>query len=151
LGRQDRVLGSRTARALAYGRSAGRSGFTLLEVMLVLAIIIVLAGIGVGALMNAQEDALESQAQIKARGYAEACKMFKINVGFFPQQLEDLINRPQGVNERKWRRPFIEKLELDPWGNPYQVQNDMVNNRVWVVSAGRDGKLGTDDDISSDD
>jgi len=133
------------------GKAVGRSGFTLLEVMLVLAIIIVLAGIGVGAMMNAQEDALERQAQIKARGYAEACKMFKINVGYFPSQLEDLITRPQGVSDRKWRRPFIEKLELDPWGNPYQVQPDMVNNRVFVISAGRDGKLGTEDDISSDD
>ncbi len=131
--------------------AVARSGFTLLEVMLVLAIIIVLAGIGVGAMMNAQDTASERQAQIKARGYAEACKRFKIDVGFFPTQLEDLLTRPQGVSDRKWRRPFVEKLEADPWNNPYTLQVDSVNNRVVVVSAGQDGKLGTEDDISSED
>lgn len=131
--------------------STARRGFTLLEVMLVLAIIIVLAGIGVGAMMNAQDTASERQAQIKARGYAEACKRFKVDVGFFPSQLEDLLTRPQGVSDRKWRRPFVEKLEADPWNNPYTLQVDPVNNRVLVVSAGQDGKLGTEDDISSED
>ncbi|MDP1562574.1 MAG: type II secretion system major pseudopilin GspG [Pirellulaceae bacterium] len=131
--------------------SAARRGFTLLEVMLVLAIIIVLAGIGVGAMMNAQDTASERQAQIKARGYAEACKRFKVDVGFFPSQLEDLLSRPQGVSDRKWRRPYVEKLEMDPWNNPYTLQTDPVNNRVLVVSAGQDGKLGTEDDISSED
>jgi len=131
--------------------AVARSGFTLLEVMLVLAIIIVLAGIGVGAMMNAQDTASERQAQIKARGYAEACKRFKIDVGFFPTHLEDLLTRPQGVSDRKWRRPFVEKLEADPWNNPYTLQVDSVNNRVVVVSAGQDGKLGTEDDISSED
>lgn len=147
---------SRLSRMSVAGRAvprsaAGRSGFTLLEVMLVLAIIIVLAGIGVGAMMNAQDDANDRQAQIKARGYAEACKRFKIDVGFFPNQLEDLAVRPQGVSDRKWRRPYIEKLEPDPWGNPYAVQSDPTNNRIMVQSAGKDGKLGTEDDISSED
>lgn len=141
-------------RGLRGGLSRGglsRGGFTLLEVMLVLAIIIVLAGIGVGAMMNAQDDAQERTAQIKASGYAEACKRFKIDVGFFPNQLEDLITRPQGVSDRKWRRPYVEKMENDPWNNPYTVQVDTATNRVRVVSAGRDGKLGTEDDIASDD
>lgn len=128
-----------------------RRGFTLLEVMLVLAIIIVLAGIGVGAMMNAQDTASERQAQIKARGYAEACKRFKVDVGFFPSQLDDLVVRPQGVNERKWRRPYVERVEMDPWNNPYNLQVDPVANRVVISSNGLDGKLGTEDDISSED
>jgi general secretion pathway protein G len=143
-----RNVKNRELRSLAAG---ARSGFTLLEVMLVLAIIIVLAGIGVGAMMNAQDTALERQAQIKARGYAEACKRYKIDVGFYPSQLEDLVTRPQGVTDRKWRRPFVEKLEMDPWNSPYTLSVDPANNLVRVVSNGQDGKLGTDDDISSDD
>ncbi len=142
---------------IRYGGTVGRQslavarrGFTLLEVMLVLAIIIVLAGIGVGAMMNAQDDAFERQAQIKARGYAEACKRYKVDVGFFPTQLDDLVVRPQGVSDRKWRRPYVEKIEMDPWNNPYVLQPDTVNNRVVVISAGLDGKLGTDDDVSSE-
>ena len=149
---KPQVVGKRGCLHAARGKavSAMRAGFTLLEVMLVLAIIIVLAGIGVGALMNAQEDAQEKQAQIKARGYAEACKLYKINVGTFPNDLNDLVVRPQGVSDRKWRRPFVERIEMDPWGNPYQVSADLVNNRVIVSSAGRDGKLGTEDDITSE-
>lgn len=129
-----------------------RGGFTLLEVMLVLAIIIVLAGIGVGAMMNAQDNASERQALVKAKGYAEACKLFKIDVGFFPNQLDDLAVRPQGVSERKWRRPYIDppQVQPDPWNNPYQLQVDAPNNRVIVFSAGLDGQIGTGDDISSD-
>ncbi|MBL8892276.1 MAG: type II secretion system protein GspG [Planctomycetaceae bacterium] len=144
---------------ISNGRSVGRlsgasarGGFTLLEVMLVLAIIIVLAGIGVGAMMNAQDNASERQALVKAKGYAEACKMFKIDVGFFPSQLEDLAVRPQGVSERKWRRPYIDppQVQPDPWNNPYRLESDPQNNRVIVFSAGLDGQIGTADDISSD-
>jgi len=150
-GRTSSVATVNCSGANRSGNGWSRGGFTLLEVMLVLAIIIVLAGIGVGAMMNAQDDANDRQAQIKARGYAEACKRFKIDVGYFPNQLEDLAARPQGVSERKWRRPYIEKLESDPWGNPYVVQSDPTTNRILVLSAGKDGKLGTEDDISSED
>jgi general secretion pathway protein G len=128
-----------------------RRGFTLLEVMLVLAIIIVLAGLGVTALMNAQDDAYDRIAQIKAAQYAEAAKRFKIETGVFPQQLQDLEVRPQHISPRKWRRPFVEKLEADPWGNPFVLRVDAVNNRVLVVSAGPDGRLDTEDDISNED
>jgi general secretion pathway protein G len=154
--RQLLIRGSRSlvrsGSPVRYAQAAGRGGFTLLEVMLVLAIIIVLAGIGVGAMMNAQDNASERQAQVKAKGYAEACKLFKIDVGFFPSTLDDLAVRPQGVNERKWRRPYIDppQVQMDPWNNPYQLQVDPANNRVVVMSAGLDGKLGTADDISSD-
>lgn len=126
-----------------------RAGFTLLEVMLVMGIIIMLAGLAVAALMNVQDDALEGVAKIKAAQYAEQCKNYKMKVGVWPSQLQDLIQRPQGVDARKWKRPFVEKLENDPWGVPFNLEIDSVNNRVRVASAGPDRKIGSEDDISN--
>lgn len=141
-----RQLLRRRARALAT-----RQGFTLLELMIVMGIIVMLAGLAVAALLNANDDAMEGVAKIKAAQYAEACKQYKIKVGFWPQQLQDLAQRPQNVSDKKWRRPFVDKLEADPWGNQFTLQTDAVNNKVRVTSVGPDGKAGTEDDVSSDD
>lgn len=135
---------------VSQGRAV-RRGFTLLEVMLVMMIIIMLAGLTAYGLMGAQDTSNENIARIKASTYADACKRFKIQVGRYPQQLQDLVQQPQGVSMAKWRRAFVDELEADPWGNPYQLKIDPTNNIVVVYSAGIDGKENTEDDISSQD
>lgn len=130
---------------------AVRRGFTLLEVMLVMGIIIMLAGLAAYGLMGAGDSANENIARIKARTYADACKRFKLQIGRYPAQLEDLVTQPQGVSTQKWRRPFLDRLEPDPWGNPYQLSINAQANQVVVTSAGIDGKPGTEDDVSSEE
>ena len=149
--RLSRSRYSRPLRGHAFAGRSARAGFTLLEVMLVMGIIIMLAGLAVAALMNANDDAMEGVAKVKCSTYATACKQYKLKVGQYPTKLEDLVTQPQGVSKQKWRRPFVEKLELDPWGQPYQLSVNPTAHQVIVSSNGVDMKPGTEDDISNQD
>lgn len=137
---------------VSQGRAV-RRGFTLLEVMLVMGIIIMLAGLAAYGLMGAGDSANEGIAQIKAANYADACKRYKIQIGQYPNTLEDLVTPPQGISQNKWRRPFLDdgKLDPDPWGNPFRMEVNLQANQVKVTSAGMDGKFDTADDVSNID
>lgn len=134
------------------GRSASqalRSGFTLLEVMLVMAILIVLAGISASFLLNASDDAMDDIARTKALEIQGICKRYKIKTGKFPTSPTDLFQRPADVSPNKWRRPFVESEPLDPWNNPFKFTRTENANIIHVVSAGVDGQFETADDIST--
>ena len=72
---------------------------------------------------------------------------FKVDNGFFPLNLQDLITPPK--NARNWHGPYVDKLAVDPWGHPYiyTCPGKHNTNGYDLFSAGPDGKPGTDDDI----
>jgi general secretion pathway protein G len=95
-------------------RSERRSAFTLLEVLIVVAIIVILASIGGMYAFRAYEDAQINEAKIKAISISKAAEGFKLNNGNYPNELGELVHPPSG-------RPYLAQDELlDPWGHPYQ-------------------------------
>ncbi len=128
-----------------------RSGFTLMEVLLVMAILVVMASLVTFAYLTIQKNTSQDAAFNQASLMASACKQFKLNTGRFPQKLEDLIALPQGMNNRQWKGPYLEaqQIPMDPWGNEYMYSFDQANNRVTIISYGPDGVQGGDDDISN--
>ena len=130
-------------------RNSDRAGFTLMELMLVMAILIMLAGMGIGAYMTIQQNALADSAQVRISSLEGFCKQFRLNTGRFPNTLQDLVSLPQNMTDRKWRGPYIENGEvpLDPWGNEYQYSKDEGKNQVFIRSNGQDGQANTADDI----
>ncbi len=135
-----------------------KSGFTLMEVLLVMAILVVMASMVTLAFLTIQRNAQSDAAFTQASLLASECKRFKMNTGIFPQKLDDLIVAPQGMTPRKWKGPYLDsdQIPVDPWGNPYeyvipQSNQGNVVERVVIISYGPDGQKGTDDDINSSD
>jgi general secretion pathway protein G len=92
-----------------------RAAFTLLEVLIVVAIIVILAGIGGTYAFRAYEDAKVSEAQIKANAIAGAAQRFMVKYDRYPNDLNELAQPPSGGT------PFMAAEDLnDPWGKPYQ-------------------------------
>jgi general secretion pathway protein G len=79
-----------------------------------------------------------------------ACPLFEADVGRIPMNLDALLNPPRDEAEKaKWAGPYVEKINLDPWGHPYRCQGDGKSKpRIWSI--GPDGINGTADDISND-
>ncbi len=100
-------------------RDPARGAFTLMELMVVIAILVVLVGIGGFYYMQTWEDAKVSAAQLQMKGdLSAACKTYKLKTGNWPQSLAVLLQK----TDDGLYGPFLDNQTaiIDPWGNQYQ-------------------------------
>lgn len=125
-----------------------RAGFTLLELLVVLVIIGLLAGIIGPNLFKhiGQSEVTTAKAQMEMLG--RALDAYRLDTGHYPSSAQGLgaLNRQPG-NEQRWRGPYLKKdLPLDPWSNPYQYRVPGNSGHDYeLLSLGRDGKPGGSD------
>jgi len=131
-----------------------RAGFTLMEILLVLAILVVLGSLVTFGYVTIQRNAMMDSAKTQIRMFEQAVDMYRLDVGKYPsgdQGLQALRLQPPDAPVNKWRGPYIQvEIPTDPWGNPYQYQEitDSLNQPSFeVISNGPDGANGTADDI----
>jgi general secretion pathway protein G len=131
-----------------------RAGFTLMEILLVLAILVVLGSLVTFGYVTIQRNAMMDSAKTQIRMFEQAVDMYRLDVGKYPsgdQGLQALRLQPPDAPANKWRGPYIQvEIPADPWGNPYQYQEitDSLNQPSFeVISNGPDGANGTADDI----
>jgi general secretion pathway protein G len=128
-----------------------RGGFTLMEVLLVLVILVILGSMAGVFIRGAQKKARIDAARSQIGAFENAIKMFELNVQSYPATAQGLaaLREPMG-DVPGWSGPYLDReVPVDPWGNPYQYELvDPDNYVVW--SWGPDGIDGSDDDISSE-
>lgn len=128
-----------------------QSGFTLLELLVVLLIIGLLAGF-VGPKYFSQigkSQAQAARAQINA--FDKALDQYRLDTGHYPTSEQGLaVLFAQPANEPLWRGPYLKKTApADPWGNAYVYKTPSANTNMDydLISYGKDGKAGgTGDD-----
>jgi len=133
-------------------RNAER-GFTLLELLVVLAILGLLIGLVAPAALRQLGSAKEKIAHQSIERLVTVLEMYKLDVGTFPttdQGLQALINKPPGVN--RWSGPYLkgEKLPEDPWGRPYAYRSpsQRPGHEFDLYSLGPTGQTGGTGDNS---
>jgi general secretion pathway protein G len=126
------------------GRRASR-GFTLIELMVVLAILGVLAALIVPNVLGRADDARATAARADVNHLVQALKLYRLDNQTFPsatQGLQALVQKPTvDPIPLNWR-PYLDKLPNDPWGRPYQYLNPGLKSEVDVLSWGADGQSG---------
>lgn len=137
---------------------APRRGFTLLEILVVLAIIGLLVGLAVKNVDKIFGDTQGSIAKIFVNDtITTSLAQYRIHMGDFPSTNEGLavlINAPAGKAD-KWKGPYIDakggKLPDDPWGEPYGYRYPGTKNKAKydIFSKGLDKVEGTEDDIGN--
>lgn len=134
---------------MSKNRRARRKGFTLMEVLLVLVILVILGSMAGMFIRGAQKRAREDAARAQIGLFENAIEMYELHLQRYPSPSEGLEGLVQSTGDSRWGGPYLDKaVPMDPWGNPYQyelVNEDMY--RIW--SFGPDGVDGTPDDISS--
>ena len=130
-----------------------KEGFTLMEMILVLAIIGVLVSLGIFAMKNVIIDAEHGKAAADIRTLETNIVRYRTMAGVIPTQaqgLEAFAKKPTGNPAPKnWYKLMDESALTDPWGHPYQYRNPGKKNPGGydIYSMGPDGKDGTEDDV----
>lgn len=128
--------------------------FTLIELILVVVIIGILAGIVVTSMSGRSEQARVAAAQQQITNFETALELYEADNGAYPttaQGLEALRNEPT-PKPRGWKGPYLKKeIPMDPWQHPYQYKapgsHYPTGCDIW--SSGPDGLDGTEDDIGN--
>lgn len=132
---------------------ARRAGFTLIEVLMVLVILVILGSFAVTIFTGTQQKAKIDQARSQIGLVESAARLYQLHMNGYPQTLDDLIQAPSdATNPNKWGGPYLEKkVPLDPWENEYMYANPGKNNttKFDIWSMGPDGMDGTEDDIGN--
>jgi general secretion pathway protein G len=131
------------------------TGFTLIELMLVVIIIGVLAAMALPRFAGRSEQARVAVARTDiAANIAVALDLYELDNGRYPtteQGLEALRAKPASPPvPRNWNGPYLRRSPADPWGNPYQYKYPPVRKDVdyELYSLGSDG-VESDDDIGN--
>ncbi len=121
--------------------------------VIVLGIIAVLLGSAIGLLKGIPDAAAMQRVEGDFRAISSAIQAYKMNAGSYPtnsQGLQALVSKPDKAT--RWIQ-IMDKLPTDPWGNAYSYKFPGTKKpaEFELISAGPDGKSGTDDDVSTQD
>ncbi len=138
-------------------------GFTLVEVLVVMAILVLLAGLVAPRILGSKKKANIQSVQTQIGGFKSALERYALDMDTFPtseQGLDALITEPEADEEgtssgkSKWDGSYLnsDDLPTDPWGNDYQYEYPATHGKgdspeIW--SFGPDGEDDTEDDIVS--
>ena len=122
-------------------------GFTLLELLVVMVIIGLLAGIVLPKYFGKLEESREKTVRAQLDAFGKALDHYRLDTGHYPsseQGLDALLAKPQ--NENRWRGPYLQKaVPLDPWDRPYQYRSPGERGEYDLYSFGSDGQPGGSD------
>jgi general secretion pathway protein G len=134
-------------------------GFTLIELMVVIIILGILAGLIIPRIMGRPEQARRMKARVQIESIETALKLYKLDNGYYPtteQGLQALVEAPSvGQLPRAWRQGgYLEKGKVpkDPWGNEYVYLSPGIHGDLDLISYGIDGEPGgegNDEDINN--
>lgn len=132
-------------------RRNGTSGFTLLEIMVVIVILGLLAAIVVPKLIGRTEEAKRTQTRIQIKNIEQALQLFKLDNGFYPsteQGIEALVRIPEiGRVPKNYRKDgYMDRVPTDPWGSAYVYVSPGAERPYEILSYGADGVPGGDDE-----
>ena len=127
-------------------------GFTLIEILVVLAIIGLIAAIAAPQVFNRLGGAKSDSAKVQIEALSTGIDLYRLEVGRLPENMDALISKPSGVD--RWNGPYLRKLVVpkDPWGNEfiYRVPGEHGDFDLYSLGAdGTEGGEGENRDVTS--
>lgn len=125
-------------------RRKSESGFTLVEILVVLVILGLLAALVAPNLIGNVEKGNIQTTRTQIANFETALDTFRLDVGRYPSSqegLQALIERPSGAD--RWDGPYLKKgVPNDAWGHPFVYKSPGDNRPYEIVSYGADGVAG---------
>ncbi len=135
-------------RRLALPVSGRQRGMSLIEIVIVIALIGTIMSVIITRVMSTSDEAMRDTTFIAMQKLGQSLQIYRVHNHRYPnteEGLEALINAP--ADSKKWRGPYAEAEKLnDPWGSPFQYESDGRNFKI--TSAGADQVAGNEDDVT---
>lgn len=133
----------------------GEAGFTLVELLVVMVILVLLASLVAPRVMGYLGTSRSKTAKVQIESLSTSLELFKLDTGRYPtarEGLQALVQPPAGV--RNWNGPYLNKdlVPLDPWGNPYRYRQPGARGDFDIISFGadnREGGQGENEDVTT--
>lgn len=136
--------GAKLHRVFALRRVAQQAGFTLLELLVVIVIIGLLAGLVAPRYFDQVSKSNTKVARAQIESLEKSLDQYRLDIGRYPtteQGLAALFTKPPNVE--KWQGPYLKKaVPADPWGNAYQYKSPGEHGEYDVISLGSDAQVG---------
>ena len=123
------------------------NGFTLIEVMIVVAILGILAAVAVSNFANKGDTARVNGTRASIAVIGSAIDVYQLDTGRYPTSLDDLY---KSSGEPNWDGPYLRGAQsslVDAWGTPFSYKQQSGSYKI--ISAGKDRQVGTEDDLTS--
>jgi general secretion pathway protein G len=148
-------LHQRRRVAAPSGRRQGEAGFTLVELLVVMVILVLLASLVAPRVMGYLGSSRTKTAKVQIENLSTSLELFKLDTGRYPtgrEGLQALVQAPPGL--RNWNGPYLKKdqVPLDPWGQPYRYRQPGERGDFDIMSLGadnREGGQGEDQDVAT--
>jgi general secretion pathway protein G len=125
---------------------AAQSGFTLIEIIVVVVIIGLLAAVVTQTLSGRTDDARIAKARQDIQAMETALTLFKLDNFRYPttdQGLRALVEKPADPEIRNWKEGgYVKRLSKDPWGRDYLYESPGTHGEVDIYTLGADGQAG---------
>lgn len=160
IGRKELTVPEHRLHRAVSCRARARRGLTLIEILIVIAILLAIAGLVVVNLLPARDQADIDLTKVQIDQIGEALDRFSLDMRRFPTEdegLDVLWNQELLEDEQEqqnWRGPYMDQLSADPWGNDwvYRFPGEIRGEEYYdLISYGPDGEEGTEDDITNHD
>lgn len=146
---------SATMQLLKGPRGRLEAGFTLVELLVVLVILVLLASLVAPRVVGYLGSSRTKVAKVQIQSLSTALELYKVDIGRYPTTIEGLkalVEAPAGTTS--WNGPYLAKREVptDPWGRPFSYRSPGQQAPYEITSLGADnqpGGAGEDEDITN--
>ena len=141
----EKSRSGRSWRQPSFPATRKASGFTLIEILVVVVILGILAAIVVPRVMQHPGEARQVRAKQDVQAIVTALNTYKLDNFTYPsteQGLDALVRKPSGEPAAPNWHGYLDKLPKDPWGRPYLYLHPGIHGDIDVFSYGADGKPG---------
>ena len=128
-------------------RTPTAPAFTLIEIMVVVIVIGVLSALILPSFLGRAEKARVATAKQQIGVLETSITLFQQDYARFPEDLEELVEKPADIDEAQWTPPAIKEKNLeDPWGNRFVYRQPGDHGPFDLLSMGADGVVGGEGD-----